>query len=254
MRITTIATHIEPGARSAEQAAAVMALAESFGARVTALTFPTEVMSEETPPDSSAAVLAEAAKRGVTVDLRGRSSFAQGIGAELADHGRVSDLVMHVLSGRPSQAERLMLGAAVFDTGRPVLVLPPGAALPLRPARAVVAWDGEASAVRAAHNAMPFLARAEEVIVAFVSDDKELRSGDSGAAMAALLARHGLRTTYQQLARSGRGVLSALCELAAGGVLTMGCVRHSPIRDLVFGSATTDLFHGEATVAVLASA
>ncbi len=253
MRITTIAVHIEPGAAAPGEAAAAMAVAQAFEARVMALTFATEVMADGPPADSADIVMAAAAGASVTCDLRGRASYASGAGSELAAAGRAADLIVQPLAARPTQAQRLLLGSAVFATGRPVLMLPPGAA-PMPPRRVVLGWDGEAHAVRAAHNAMPFMARAEEVVVAFVTDDEAERPEDSGAALAVLLQRHGIKARYRAVRRAGRGVLEALVAETADGMLAVGCVRHAPIRDLVFGSVTTDLFHGAAPVPVLATA
>jgi nucleotide-binding universal stress UspA family protein len=253
MRITTIAVHIEPGAGATAEAAAAMAVAHAFEARVTALTFATEVMADGPPADSADTAMAAAAGAGVACDIRGRASYATSVSSELAAAGRTADLIIQPMAARPTQAQRLLLGAALFETGRPVLTLPPGMpAMP--PRRVVLGWDGEAHAVRAAHNAMPFMALAEEVIVAFVTDDKAERPDDSGAAMAALLQRHGIKAQYRPVQRAGRGVLDALVAEAAGGMLAVGCVRHAPIRDLVFGSVTTDLFHGAAPMPVLATA
>jgi len=254
MSITTIATHIEPGPQAASQASAVLSVAQGFGARVTALAFAAEVTTGEPPAEP--AIMTEAARLNVHCETRGRASYAQGIGQELAAQGRVSDLVVLPVSGLPSPAERMLLDAAIFDSGRPVLVLPPGTSA-AQPQRVAIAWDGSTAAVRAAHNAMPFLAQAQSVLVLFVTDDKEPRQADSGEAFTALLLRHSLRASYLPVQRAGRTVLEALCDTArqnGASLLTMGCLRHSPLREVVFGSATTDLLHGDATMAVLASA
>lgn len=254
MPITTIATHIEPGAQAAAQAARVMAVAQAFGARITVLSFAAEIDDTAAPAD--AAIMAEAARLHVACECRGRTSFAQGVGSEFAAQARISDLAVLPVSGRPGTGERLLLDGGIFDSGRPLLVLPPQAA-PMPAQRVAIAWDGGAAAVRAAHHAMPFLRKAESISVIFVTDDKAPREGASGEAFTALLLRHGLRATYMPVQRAGRSVLEALCDTArlnGAQLLTMGCVRHSPLREVVFGSATTDLMHGDAAMAVLASA
>ena len=253
MTVTSIATHIEPGPQASQQAAAVLTMAKGFGAHVAALAFPAEVTTGES--SAEAAIRMEAARLNVPCDIRGRTSFAQGIGPELAAQGRVSDLIALPVATPPSAAERLMLDAAIFDSGRPVLVLPVDAST-AEHQRVAIAWDGSPAAVRAAHHAMPFLRKAAAVFVLFATDDKAPRQTDSGEAFAALLVRHGVQASYLPIQRAGRNVLDALCDAAGrngASLLVMGCLRHSPLRQVVFGSATTDLLHGEARMAVLAS-
>lgn len=252
--VTTIATHIEPGPQAATRAAAVLSVAQGFGARVIALAFATEVSLDEPPVEP--VIMQEAARLHVHCETRGRGSYARGIGTELAAQARLSDLVVLPVSGHPSPAERMLLDAAIFDTGRAVLMLPPGSS-GAPPQRVAIAWDGSPASVRAAHNAMPFLQQAEAVEVLFATDDSKPREADSGAAFATLLLRHGLRAGYSPIQRGGRTVLEALCDAArqnGAGLLVMGCVRHSPLHDVVFGSATIDLLHGQAGLPVLASA
>ncbi len=90
-----------------------------------------------------------------------------------------------------------------------------------------------------------------------MTDDKELRPGQSGVEVAHLLARHNAKASFKPVLMQGRSVLDALIQAAAdsqASLLVMGCNGHSPLYDMVFGSATTDLLRGRATMAVLASA
>lgn len=246
MSITTIATHVEPGADPSASLVTPLALAEAFSAHLTALVFDAEPAAS---PDAAAeeqavaAVRAAAERRGVACDVRGRSSFAFGAGEVLADHLRVSDLGVLTLGEAPGAGQRFLIGSAVFATGRPVLLLPRVAPLAAIPRRVVVGWDASPAAVRAVHGALPFIARAEETIVVSVTDDKEMRPGQSGVELTRLLARHGARASFLGVPRQG-GVLATLSATALGreaGLLVMGAMRHAPLRDLVFGGATRDL-------------
>lgn len=83
----------------------------------------------------------------------------------LASAGRVSDLVV---IGRPGDtADDLgpaSVNAALFETGRPVLVAPP-AALPTFGTRIAVAWNDSIQAARAVGAAMPLITTASRVVV-----------------------------------------------------------------------------------------
>jgi nucleotide-binding universal stress UspA family protein len=268
MSITTITTHVEPASGATLEAAlaAPFALAESHGARLTALVFPAETaQAEASQPgwdlaraeeDAAAHLREAAARRGIACEIRTRSSFAYGVGEVMADHMRVSDLGLLAVQGAPGAGQRMLIGAALFDSGRPLLLTPAGQAPSAPPSRVVIAWDATPAAVRAVHGALPFIRAAAETLVVTVTDDKELRLGQSGIEMAHLLARHGARASFASLPRSG-GVLATLAAAtreAPGGLLVMGALRHSPLRTMVFGSATSDVLQSGPQVATLLAA
>jgi nucleotide-binding universal stress UspA family protein len=88
--------------------------------------------------------------------------------AVLASLGRLADLV--VLS-RPGDGtvDSDTVQAALFETGRAVLVAPP-TAMPSIGANVVIAWNDSIPAARAVAAAMPFVATAEQVTVLTAGD------------------------------------------------------------------------------------
>ena len=84
--------------------------------------------------------------------------------------------------------EKLTIEAALFDSGRPVIVVPyiqnTGMALD----RVMVCWDGSRAAARAIGDALPFLARAGHIDVLTIAE-KELRHELRGVNIAEHLAR-----------------------------------------------------------------
>ncbi|WP_431301945.1 hypothetical protein [Sediminicoccus sp. BL-A-41-H5] len=247
MTVTTIACHIEPGDGAALDASftAPFALAEAWGAHVTALVFATDGEASLAAEQKAAAQLRDTAeRRGLACEVLDRSSFAFGVGEVFADHLRVSDLGVISAGMAGAMGTRNLLNAAAFDSGRPLLVVPPDAPLSGLPTRVVIAWDATPAAVRAVHGALPFLRRAEETIIVSVTEDKELRAGQSGIALARLLARHDVAARFSAVPLGRGGVVAAL-DAAAGEagaeMIVMGAVRHAPLRDIVFGSATRDL-------------
>ncbi len=258
MTITTIATHVLPGtdAEVARRMAPALAVAEGFGAWVSALVFAVDGGEAQ---EASAGAAAEAllAQRGLRGEVRARSSFAYGAGEVFADQARVSDLA--ALSHDPAQgmAGRLVLAGAVFDSGRPVLVVPETIGLAQLPKRVMVGWDASPAAARAVAGALPFLRRAEETVVATVSGDKALRPGQSGVELAHLLARHQVRASFAALEGGSGGPMATLVAAArerGAELLVVGAVRHSPLHDMVFGSVTGTLFQGGAVMPFLVAA
>lgn len=249
MSLTTLVTHLEPGDGPAVDAriGSALCLAEAQAARLIALVFAADATSGSDAELAAAEARTiarlreQAERRGVACQVRARSSFAYGIGEVLADHLRVADLGVLTAAEAPAAGQRILLRAAIFDGGRPVLVLPEARPLTALPSRVVVAWDASPAAVRATHGALPFIRQAAETIVLTVTDDKELRSGQSGIELASLLARHGGKTRFSSVQR-GAGdaydsILAAAGELDAD-LLVMGAVHHSPLHQLLLGSAT----------------
>lgn len=252
----TILTHLDPAmATEAEAATATpLAFAEAFSAHLTALIFPMD--SALTAPSSADDALrqaedraadafaAAAQRRGIAYQTKKRTSFAYGNGEAFADHLRVSDVAVLSQHGAPGMAAQILQQAAIFDTGRPVILVPQTRPLTGLPQRILVAWDASAASVRAIHGALPLIRGAAETIIATITDDKELRPGQSGIELTHLLARHGAKTRFMALQRGSGGVLERLLAAAAdteSDMLVMGAVRHAPLRNLVLGSVTQDV-------------
>lgn len=256
MTFTSILTHLDPVAATETDALAAtpLALAEACSAHLTALIFPIEsafaarTLSDDAAKrldDRAAEAFAAAAQRhGVAYEVRRRSSFAHGNGEAFADHLRVSDLAVLTQQGMPATDAQILQQAAIFDSGRPVLLVPQARPLSGLPQRILVAWDASPASVRAIHAALPLIRHAAETVVATVTDDKELRPGQSGVALAHLLARHGAKPRFMALQRAGGSVLERLLAAAAdteSDMLVMGAVRHAPLHNLVLGSVTQDV-------------
>jgi hypothetical protein len=67
--------------------------------------------------------------------------------------------------------ERVLVEAALFDSGRPVLIVPYIQQRGLTLDRVIVAWDGSRSAARAVADAMPLLVRAEAAEILTVASE-----------------------------------------------------------------------------------
>ena len=256
MTFTSILTHLDPAAAAEAEAATAspLALAEAFSAHLTALIFPMDsALPAPSPADDATRLLetraaeafaAAAERRGVAHQTRKRTNFAYGNGEAFADHLRVSDLAVLTGLGAPGIAAQILQQAAIFETGRPVLLVPQARPLAGLPQRILVAWDASPASVRAIHGALPLIRGAAETIIATITDDKELRPGQSGVELTHLLARHGAKPRFMALQRGSGGVLERLLAAAAdteSDMLVMGAVRHSPLRTMVLGSATADV-------------
>ncbi len=169
----------------------------------------------------------------------------------LGSHGRVFDLTV---VGRPGSApdspHMSTLEAALFDSGRPILIAPPAA--PEQIGRVVtIAWNGSTETARAIAYAKPLIKRAERVIVQVVEGVGV--SGPSGADVGRHLRRNGIANEVVTVKREQRSPGAAILEeaLAAGSdLLVKGAYTQSRLRQMIFGGATSHII-GETTLPVL---
>src|SRR4029077_8968125 len=89
--------------------------------------------------------------------------------------------------------EALVIEAALFGSGRPVLVVPYIQKAGLTLDRVMVCWDGSRAAARAVGDAMPFLARSKVINVVTMTNNEEPRDDLPGIEIAHHLARHKLK-------------------------------------------------------------
>ncbi len=164
----------------------------------------------------------------------------QGNEAEVVgQHGRLFDLIV---VGRPeasgSRRWRATLEAALFETGRPLLLVPSEAS-PNLGRSIVIAWNGSTETARTIAFGMPFLHAAEHVEVLTVKGHNV--PGPSAAEVAAHLARHGISATSRTLKPderpAGEIILDEAGDIGAD-LLLKGAFTRSRIRQIIFGGIT----------------
>ena len=136
--------------------------------------------------------------------------------------------------------EDSIIAAALFDSRRPVLIVPYIQTEGLRLNRVMLCWNGGRNAARAIADAQPFLARAKAVELVTVSADitsDELREAD----IARHLARHHLKVEVQNIIATDLDVPNAILSHAAdtsADFIVMGGYGHSRLREFILGGAT----------------
>ncbi len=168
-------------------------------------------------------------------------NHVRGDEGDLAKRGRLFDLIV---LPKPTDDEggvdAMFLEAALFETGRPVLLASQGS-LDFTARTAAIAWDGSREASRAANAALPFLKRALRVTVMSVGENG--KTADPGL-LAASLALHGVEATGQSVELGTRKTGTAILEEAGrlgADILVMGAYGHGALRELVFGGATREV-------------
>jgi nucleotide-binding universal stress UspA family protein len=150
---------------------------------------------------------------------------------------------------------RSVIEAALFESGRPLLIVPYIQTGGLKLDRVMVCWDGSRSAARAVADAMPFLVRAKAVEITIVSDEQPKSDEMPGADIAHHLARHGARVDVHRISAAGIDVANAILSRAADAstdLMVMGGYGHSRMREFILGGATRGIL-GSMTVPTLMS-
>ena len=173
----------------------------------------------------------------------------------LVDRAQVRDIVTINVRGALRYPRQGLVEAVLFGSGRPIILVPPGAHAPAG-ARALIAWDSTRSAARALHDALPILTHSQEVVVVSVAQDKEIRGFRTGDEVCHYLGRWGIQARFELLQRGSRNVGDVLLSHAAkieAALVVMGGFGQAREREFLFGSATRDIFKSALETAVLLS-
>ncbi|MDB5394823.1 MAG: putative universal stress protein UspA and related nucleotide-binding protein [Rhodospirillales bacterium] len=170
-------------------------------------------------------------------------SWQEHVGAPgpvLRDLSRFTDIVVtRSLAGYGSIEGDEILEATLFDSGRPVLIVP-SKPVDNFSGTALIAWDGGREALRAVTAALPLLARMGTVRILTIDGD----AGTKAKELALYLAWHGVHADVHDAVRGsatiGESVLSEASKIEAG-LVVMGGYHHSRTREMLFGGATRDV-------------
>jgi nucleotide-binding universal stress UspA family protein len=170
--------------------------------------------------------------------------------ATIGSRGRVFDLIVVARPVRGgSSAAMSTLEAALFESGKPLLIAPPTAPRKLGE-RVIVAWNCSTETARTVALAMPFLARAQQVLV--LSVEGGTVPGPSALDAAQHLLRNGVAAEGKHLRGERRSPGEAiLAEAASWGadLLIKGAYTQSRLRQMIFGGQTSHIL-AEATLPV----
>jgi len=257
----TLLVHVEPGHAANHRVAVAAMLARDLDARLIGLgaetfdSYPASdaltgfgggewlaLMQEQVNTDLQ---LAEQAFRrdAAGCELEWRSA-QDSPSLAMARAARAADLLIASPPGKAGKARAIDPAELVMTAGRPVLIVPE-VSRHLRAKAIVVAWKDTREARRAVADALPFLRRAEEVIVQSVCPESE---NDSAAFVtgdvAATLKRQGVAA--RPTVAHGRNeevvdILQRTAALAGADLIVAGAYGHSRAREWMFGGVTESL-------------
>jgi nucleotide-binding universal stress UspA family protein len=178
---------------------------------------------------------------GVSAETRTLDASFGGAATLFAAIARRFDLAVIGQAQREHGAfEDLIIEAALFESGRPLLLVPYIQTQGLKLDRVVVCWDGGRTAARAIGDAMPFLERAKAVDVVTVAEDRK-QEVIPGVDMIGHLVRHGVPATARRTAKGDiniEDVILSYASDAGADLLVMGGYGHSRLREFILGGVT----------------
>jgi len=184
-----------------------------------------------------------AKRRGLSIECRldaeNNSSPAENFSA-MARHFDLS-IVMQSDESRDLD-NGLLIESALFDSGRPMVIVPfiQKGGLDLK--RVICCWDGSSAAARAINDSLPFLKKAAATELFIVTNEKtEGANGLCGVDMASHLARHQVKVEVAALPGADVDVANVILSHAAdcgASMIVMGGYGHSRLREFVLGGAT----------------
>jgi len=133
---------------------------------------------------------------------------------------------------------------ALFESGRPVILLPRGETAFPAIKRLMIAWDASVEASKAVRDAIELMKGAEQVDAVLIDPvpSFEGHGPEPGADLATYLSRHGVSLTVHRLPKEGKDVAEILQRMAGdlgADLIVMGGFGHSRLRQRIFGGTTT---------------
>jgi nucleotide-binding universal stress UspA family protein len=239
-----------------------VSVADTFGAHVVGIAsvfdpivpisgtgyIPAEVIDTQLADNQSAAkaavdrFAASASRAGISAEPLTLSASAAGAGDQFGRLARRFDLaIVGQAEPETSAVEELIAESTLFQSGRPMIVVPYIQKAPLKLDRVMVCWDGGRQAARAIADAMPILEKAGKVEIVIVANERGKQDEIEGADMGQHLARHGLKVDVRRISSGNIDVADALLSHVADSgtdFIVMGGYGHSRLREFVLGGVT----------------
>jgi len=157
----------------------------------------------------------------------------------IGSYGRVFDLIVLGRPGRAPENPRMPpLEAALFESGKPVLIVPPKVSTTIGK-NVLLHWNRSTEQAHTNAYALPLLRRAEEVTV--LTFEGGSVPGPSGEEAARHLRRNGVKAKALTVEPGSRAPGEIVLERAAalGCDLLVKCAyTQSRLRQMIFGGAT----------------
>src|SRR6204780_3565718 len=208
--IKDILVNLAVGERTNQASEYALSLAAAFDAHLTGIAFlydpivpisgagyiPGDVIESqerENKASAKAAIdrfAAASDRAGISADSLTVNASLSGVGEMFSRIARRFDLsIVGQAEPEKSAVEEVIAEAALFESGRPVIVVPYIQKDPLKLDRIMVCWDGSRAAARAIGDAVPLLKQSKRVEIVIVANERGKEEEIAGADLGGDLAR-----------------------------------------------------------------
>jgi nucleotide-binding universal stress UspA family protein len=243
MAYKDILVYLDPTAEAIERLRLAVDLAKSHGARLVGVDV------------STAAALAECENPDATRQMFDASARDAGLKSVFvpAEKPGEGDAFTHcvdlMVAPAPGGTARDLirhgaLDRALLESGAPMLILPPEWTGGKVGDKVVIAWNGGREALRAVHDALPFLEKARKVtIFCFSARPSDLRA--SAVMLVHHLEAHGVSAHISDWTNTGDltaiEALFASLDTQDADLIVAGAFGHSRLYEGLFGGVSMDL-------------
>jgi nucleotide-binding universal stress UspA family protein len=201
---------------------------------------------------------AEAEARATAIEAKlGATALSAMVSAQYIDRGTVATLAarfaryadLTLITPKVAGFELMqtwVVNGALFESGRPILMLPAGPVSFPDVRTVMIGWDASVEASKAVRDAIGIMREAKAVHAVLVDPVPSFdgHGPEPGADLAAYLGRHGIAATVHRLPKEGKETGEMLRRTATdlgADLMVVGGFGHSRLRERIFGGTTTTL-------------
>jgi nucleotide-binding universal stress UspA family protein len=164
----------------------------------------------------------------------------------LREYSKYSDLLL-LGQDQPDDPDNTSYALAddlLLEGACACLVIPHSGKISPPGKRILVAWNASRESARAVREAMPFLTRAEQVVVLSAEPDRNKRDDEHAREIARYLSAHGIDPVAGGISGMDMRPADAIMAQAAdmnADLIVMGAYGHMRLREFILGGATRDM-------------
>ena len=191
-------------------------------------------------------ILTRARAAGVLASVEVVHDVFSEVATRFVQLARVSDIAVLQPSDETLSLMQGVVQDVLFESGRPVIIVPTTWNKPASLESVIVAWDGSAKAARAIGDALPLLQEAERIEIVSISGDPNPTKRCEGSEIAAHLARHCRSVSVTSLPSQNGDVgtiLSNHATITRASLVVMGAYAHNQLRQFFLGGVTNTMIY-----------